>query len=280
MAYAHLWSAAVEHQFTPELIGAVEYTGSKGVNLYTIDRLNIPGSALVYAGTGSASTRINPQYSYINFRTNGGYSNYDGVNFRLEMRNFARKGLTLRANYTWSHALDNLSNTFSETASSPNLGLLDPLHPGLDYGSADYDVRHRFTLAAVWELPYKGNNAVEKQVLGGWSVIPNFSARTGIPFSLWDCTNAGYQLRESTGGRFRLRPVPSDHDGAQRIQGPWRVEPGFCGSQGVCSHRALQTAIPGGSVQSLQPLKPVRGLLEYGPLGHQLHNGDPWRKQC
>jgi len=194
-AYAHLWSVALEHQFTPELIGALEYTGSKGVDLYTIDRLNIPGSALVYAGTGSASTRINPQYSYINFRTNGGSSNYEAVNFRLEMRNFARKGLTLRANYSWSHALDNLSNTFSETNSgSGNLGLLDPLHPALDYGSADYDVRHRFTLAAVWELPYKGKNAVEKQVLGGWSVIPNFSARTGIPFTLWDCTNAGYVL--------------------------------------------------------------------------------------
>lgn len=195
MAYAHLWSAAVEHQFMPSLIGAVEYTGSKGVNEYTIDRLNIPGSQLVYTGTGSATARLNPQYSYINFRTNGGYSNYDGVNFRLEMRNFQRQGLTLRANYTYSHALDNLSNTFSETTSgSGNLGLLDPLHPGLDYGSADFDVRHRFTLAGVWEIPYKGNNAFEKQALGGWSLIPNFSARTGIPFTVWDCTNAGYVL--------------------------------------------------------------------------------------
>jgi Carboxypeptidase regulatory-like domain/TonB dependent receptor/TonB-dependent Receptor Plug Domain len=194
MAYAHLWSAAIEHQFTPELIGAVEYTGSKGVNEYTIDRLNIPGSQLVYTGTGSTTARINPQYSYINFRTNGGFSNYDGVNFRLEMRNFARKGLTLRANYTWSHALDNLSSTFSETESSPNLGLLDPLHPGLDYGSADFDVRHRFTVAALWAVPYNGNSAIEKQVFGGWSVVPNFSARTGTPFSLWDCTNTNYVL--------------------------------------------------------------------------------------
>ncbi|HLK51219.1 MAG TPA: TonB-dependent receptor [Bryobacteraceae bacterium] len=191
-AYAHLWSAAIEHQFSPDLVGAVEYTGSKGVNLYTINRLNIPGSDLVYAGAGTATTRLDPQYSYINFRTNGGFSNYDAMNVRFEMRNLARQGLTLRANYTWSHALDNLSNTFSESAMDQNLGVLDPLHPGLDYGSADYDVRHRVTLAAVWDIPYKGNNAFEKQVLGGWSIIPNFSAHTGTPFTLYDCTNTGF----------------------------------------------------------------------------------------
>jgi len=36
--YAHLWSAALEHQFGTDLIAAVEYTGSKGVNLYSINR--------------------------------------------------------------------------------------------------------------------------------------------------------------------------------------------------------------------------------------------------
>src|SRR5207249_4523564 len=128
-----------------------------------------------------------------NFRTNGGFSHYNALNARFEVRNMARTGVTLRANYTWSHALDNLSNTFSETSSgSGNLGLLDPLHPELDKGSADFDIRHRFTLAAIWEVPYKGTNPFAKQVLGGWSLVPNFSARTGAPFSLWDCTNQGF----------------------------------------------------------------------------------------
>ncbi len=70
--------------------------------------------------------------------------------------------------------------------------MLDPLNPNLDRGSSDYDVRHRFTVAAVWEVPYRGSNSIAKQVLGGWNIVPNFSARTGSPFSLWDCTNAGY----------------------------------------------------------------------------------------
>jgi len=135
-AYAHIWSVSIEHQLTPDVFGAVEYTGSKGGNLYAIDRLNIPGSALVYAGAGGPTTRINRQYSYINFRTNGGFSNYNGLNTRLQVRNFRRQGLTFFANYTWSHAIDNLSSTFSDSTSNIDLGYLDPLNPGLDKGNA------------------------------------------------------------------------------------------------------------------------------------------------
>ena len=194
-ASSQLWSGSIEHQFASDVIVAVEYTGSKGSDLYTINRLNIPGSKLVYAGTGTASTRINDQYSYINFRTNGGFSNYNSLNIRGELRNFRKQGLTLRTNYTWSHALDNISNTFSETSTGAgNLGLLDPLNPGLDKGNAEFDVRSRFLLAAIWDVPFRMSNKVAERFLGGWSLVPNFSARTGTPFSLWDCSNAGYVL--------------------------------------------------------------------------------------
>ncbi len=193
-AHAHVWSLAMEHQFSNDLIGALEYSGSKGVNLYTINYMNTPGSAAAYgfagSGSGSALDRINTQYSGLNLRTNGGFSTYHSFNARVEMRNFKHTGLTMRLNYSWSHAIDNLSNTFSETAANPNLGLLAPLNPGLDKGSADFDIRHRITLAGIWDIPYKGSNAIAKQFLGGWTLTPNLSARTGTPFSLWDCTNA------------------------------------------------------------------------------------------
>ncbi len=196
-SYAHLWSAALEHQWGSDFIASVEYTGSKGVDLYSINRLNIPGSTLVYGGVGSGSgsvtDRINPQYSYINWRTNGGFSHYNGLTLRAEMRNFHRQGLTFRASYTYSHAIDNISNTFSESLGlTPNLGVLDPLNPGLDKGNAEFDVRHRMTLAAVYEEPFKSSNRFIDEALGGWSFIPNLVARTGTPFTVYDCTNEAY----------------------------------------------------------------------------------------
>jgi len=197
-AHAHIWSLAFEHQFSNDLIGALEYSGSKGVDLYTINTMNNPGSAAAYGvggnGSGSALDRINTQYSGLNLRTNGGFSNYNSFNARIEMRNFRKSGLTMRLNYAWSHAIDNISNTFSETTTgSGNLGILAPLNPDLDKGSADFDIRHRVTLAGIWDIPYKGSNAFTKQVLGGWVLTPNISARTGTPFSVWDCSNA-YQI--------------------------------------------------------------------------------------
>ncbi len=192
-AYAHLWSATIEHQFGTDVVGALEYSGSDGQDLYAIDRLNIPGSQLVYTGTGTTTARLNPQYSYVNFRTNGGFSNYNGLNTRFELRNFRRQGLTLRANYTWSHAIDNISNTFSDTVTgSGNLGVLDPLHPGLDRGDAEFDVRHRFLLVALWDVPFKSSHKALREIAGGWTVVPNYSVRTGTPFSVYDCTNAAY----------------------------------------------------------------------------------------
>ena len=88
-----------------------------------------------------------------------------------------------------------VSNTFSEAVTGAgNLGVLDPLNPGLDKGSAEFDVRHRFLVSAIWDVPFKTSNKMVERLLGGWSLIPNFSARTGSPFSLWDCSNAGYVL--------------------------------------------------------------------------------------
>lgn len=99
------------------------------------------------------------------------------------------------SNYTWSHSLDNLSSTFSESSAGSNgvgnLGYLNPAFPSLDYGSSDFDVRHRFVFSAVWSDPfYNSGKGWQRQVLGGWTLTPMFSARTGIPLTVSDSTNS------------------------------------------------------------------------------------------
>jgi hypothetical protein len=193
-AYAHTWSFAIERQLSSDAIFAVEYTGSAGEDLYTIDRLNIPGTAPVYAGNMNVS-RINPQYGTINFRTNGGNSLYNGLNTRFELRNFRRYGLTLRANYTWSHSIDDASSTFTtDNASDYNLGLLDPLNPSLDRGSSDFDIRQRVVVSAVYSEQLFKNPGFTNLLLGGWNFSPIFTARTGAPFSIFDSTNSDFNL--------------------------------------------------------------------------------------
>ena len=110
--------------------------------------------------------------------------------------------MTMVANYTWSHAIDNLSSTFFETATSNQYGntnittnngvfsrgLMDPYHPELDRGDAEFDLPHRVTLAATWRVPTGNRPGLYNAFLGGWSLNPLFVARSGQPFSVFDST--------------------------------------------------------------------------------------------
>ncbi|MFN7993722.1 MAG: TonB-dependent receptor [Bryobacteraceae bacterium] len=199
-AYVDFWSLALEHKFKSSVIAALEYNGSRGQNQYGIANVNRSGSAAAYLGAACDGGPYDClgrmyayQYSNINWRTNGGFADYQALNMRLEVVNIHQTGLNLRANYTWSHSIDTLSDTFSSSGNQQNLGWLDPFNPALDKGDSLYDLRQRFTMSAIWDIPYRGNSAVGKQVLGGWEVAPIFVANTGAPYSLYDCTY-GYEV--------------------------------------------------------------------------------------
>ncbi|MBV9923611.1 MAG: carboxypeptidase regulatory-like domain-containing protein [Acidobacteria bacterium] len=194
-AYAHFWSAAFEREMGRGTVASVEYSGSAGRSLYSLENINRQGYGPVYLGgnattpTGGSSSRLNGQYGDINSRGNNGYSNYNALIVGMESNNFRNKGLQFTARYTFSSAKDNLSSTFSDANYNYNLGLLDPFDPKLDYGYADFDARHRFTSSFAYEVPYfGGGNGVARQLLGGWTLTGIFNARTGNPFTVWDCT--------------------------------------------------------------------------------------------
>ena len=197
-AYAHQFSASLERQVAQGFVAAIDYSGAIGVNQYDIANYNPAGSGNLYLGIpcdpGSCGKRLNSQFTNINRRSSGGNSNYNAMNLRAEMNNFSRLGLTLRANYTWSHAIDDLSDTFSSAANQNVLGYTD-IYQGskIDKGDAYFDIRHRIVFAAVWDIPLASHaNGLVKRVLGGWQFAPIFVARTGSPFTLYDSTNNQY----------------------------------------------------------------------------------------
>ena len=142
------------------------------------------------------------------YRGNQGFSIYHSLNNRLTVKNFLNSGLMLTVNYTWSHAIDNISSTFFEAGGQGvasqygnqnitinngdfDLGLLDPYNPKLDRGDAEFDVRHRVVLSGNWQVPAwkKSGRTLSARMgalPGGWSVNPIFLARSGQPFSVFD----------------------------------------------------------------------------------------------
>lgn len=189
-AFAHFWSLSLERELAPNTVAAIQYSGSKGRNLYSIENINRPGSGAFFLGDPDPTSRLNAQYTGINTRGKSGFSNYHAMIAEINSSRFRSYGVQFTARYTWSHALDNLSSTFSENANNFFLGLLDPFDPGLDYGSADFDVRHRFVGSFNWEIPAWGfDSGVLRHLVGGWELTGIFRAQTGFPFSIYDCTN-------------------------------------------------------------------------------------------
>jgi len=213
-AYAHTWNTAIEHKFGRSIIWSAEYSGSKGVNLYSIDYPNQNGFGNMILGDPCTSdgcvSQPNPNWGVnVGYRGNQGFSIYNSLNNRVRLQNFMNSGVDMVVNYTWSHAIDNLSSTFFEAAGvasqygNANItinngnfvyGFLDPYHPNLDRGDAEFDIRHRVSLAGNWKVPFGKGTALYNALLGGWSLDPIFTARTGQPFSIFDTSVSNLPL--------------------------------------------------------------------------------------
>ena len=215
-AYTQFWSFGVQRELARNTVLALDYNGAHAIHQYSISNFNKPGFGVLYGGTNPNSAacqataatlaacdrdRLNDQYGNINTRGSDGFNYYSALNVRLSTDNLFKQGLGLGVNYTYAHAIDNLSSTFSEgTQESGALGQLDPFRPSVDKGDADYDARHRLSLNAIWALPYaKNTHGWVKQVLDGWSLVPVWTARTGYPFAIFDCTN---QIDTTSCGRL------------------------------------------------------------------------------
>jgi hypothetical protein len=187
-AYVGQWNIGIEHQLRPNLTGTLTYNGARGIHQYSIENINESGYGTLYLND-SKNPRLNQQYTNINNRGSLGDSYYEGLVAALRG---VYRGVTLTANYTYSHSIDTLSSTFSDEIQGNGLGFLNPFFPGLDRASSDYDARHRVSIALVAPTPsFKNRSRLVREVLGGYSLAPLFTYHTGYPFTIFDCSNSG-----------------------------------------------------------------------------------------
>ncbi len=208
-AQTQFYSLAAEHQITHNAFVSLQYMGARGLHLYDIKNYNGVGAGNAQLGDPNIDPltgfyglpRLNPQYSNVNNRGSGGDSYYHGMNIQFQMTDLRHSGLSIVSNYTLAHATDDLSTTFSETNNAFSLGYTDPFFPPLDHGNGDLDVRHRFVLAPIYQLPFfKNQRNLKGEILGGWQAAGIYQAHTGTPFSYFDFTNnfSGYNVARYT----------------------------------------------------------------------------------
>jgi hypothetical protein len=198
----------LEHEIAKRTVASVEWSGSAGRKLYDLTNDNRRGAGFIFFHDADPFSRLNNQFYPLNTRSNKARSNYNAVIASLDSNNFREMGLGFTARYTYSVAKDNLSSTFSEANNNFNLGLLDPFDPNLDYGYADFDVRHRFSSSFNWQIPYaKHFHGPAKQLLDGWVIAGLVNIRSGSPFSVFDCTNAFFEvcMRAEANGTLKFK---------------------------------------------------------------------------
>jgi hypothetical protein len=124
----------------------------------------------------------------------GAVSNYNGLVTSLR-HNFTH-GLRFQANYTWSHALDEISNggilPFNAGTNASILFPVDPSNLRANYGNADYDIRQYFSMNYVWEDMFRHMfHAGPNIIFGGWTLSGTIFDRTGLPFTVIDGGTTG-----------------------------------------------------------------------------------------
>jgi len=111
-------------------------------------------------------------------------SNYHSLQVSLTKRFSAGRQIT--AGYTWSHAIDDVSDVF-DLAGAFNLPQ-DDRSLKAERGHANFDIRHRFVLSLLSDVPlisrFTNAGGAKGVLLGGWQFASITTYQTGQPFTV------------------------------------------------------------------------------------------------
>ncbi len=185
-ALLQAWNLSLERSMGGTLFSAA-YVGNKANHLANITQPNQPRP-----GTGSLQSRRRWQdWGTIFLAGYDGNSTYHSGQFKVQ-KPFS-KGFTMLLGYTWSKAIDDTGGTFVGEADRGN-AFQDSYNLRAEKGLAGQDIRHRFVVSYVYELPFgKGKSMLNKGaaafIAGGWQINGITSMQTGSPFTVTQVFN-------------------------------------------------------------------------------------------
>jgi hypothetical protein len=168
------WSLEIQRQLPHNNALQIEYVGNHG---YHEPVQNAAANA--FGSAPFPATAPAPAFGTVTEVSSTAISGYDGF-----VASFLHKGksLNMQFNYTYSHALDEISNggILQFNANSSITAQINPLDLRHNYGNADYDTRHYLNGNYLYLLPYfRGPRAVT----AGWELSGTLFLHTGLPFS-------------------------------------------------------------------------------------------------
>ncbi len=189
-------------------------------------------------------------------------SNYHAAFVSYRIR--ASHGLTLDANLTYGHSLDNVGvNQDTDQA------FTNSYDPHYDYGTSLFDRKFVLTVLGVYDLPFHSRTGWLNRIVGGWQVAPILSVASGLPLRVLDGSGQEFgqsafgavseAIRIATGGttagRFSVAPASGCGSSASGGGSGLNI---FADPQAVCNQfRPIQLSVDktsrGGTLRGFKP---------------------------
>jgi hypothetical protein len=173
----------VQRQLGGKWVVEAGYLGSQSRHLYGFQNINqaLPGPL-----SSINSRRPFANFGVLSYVADGFNGNYNAGSVKFTRR--FSQGISVTTNYTWSKSIDNASGT--RTQGYDTLFPQDSSCLACERGLSSFDVRHRWVLGAVYDLPVgRGkllgiNNSIANGIAGGWQVSANSTIQSGVPQTL------------------------------------------------------------------------------------------------
>ena len=180
------YNLTMERQLPGKIAVTLAYAGSRGINLIqtvegnpTVPQIQPDGS--IFFPTGAP--RTNPNWSQMEFKTAGGNSWYNALQFGLQKQ--LGHGLQFQSSYTWGKVIDETQGQQgAEDSASSSIFSVWPTRRSIDRAVPNFDITHVWRFNTIYQLPrFGGQNVVLGKVLEGWAVSGILALQTGYPFS-------------------------------------------------------------------------------------------------
>src|SRR5262245_36294333 len=173
-------SLGVDRQIGRDFNVSINYLFNRGVKLIRPRQVNaLPDpSRLDALGRPALVRRADPTRAADYVFESAGNSVYHGLALSVNKR-FNRYYQVI-GSYTFSKTIGDADDVNFQ------LGPQDPTNVRADRALSSFDVRHRVSLAAIFESPYSGGkgNPLYQRALAGFYLSPIVTARSGFPFNV------------------------------------------------------------------------------------------------
>lgn len=210
------YSLQLQHAISSADAVIISYAGNHGYDLYMPrNNLNQNVGTSLYGSYGSGTfdtvptNSPDPRFALVQGFSNNAISNYQGAS--VEYKHINRGGLTTDVSYTYSHALDDISNGGNPQLPYNGTSVGFQITPGLPsrlmYSNADYDIRNNLVMDLVYVEPNRFGNKLVSSVAGGWTIGEKAYWRSGEPFSVFNDNAEAALGANATGGATILAQV-------------------------------------------------------------------------